>query len=67
VLDALEVIRERLQIYPQFGQPLMDLHHEQAQLWIGVVPPLVVRYASFETRREVWVVVPIQALVGAGF
>jgi hypothetical protein len=66
VIDALDVLLERLQIYPQFGQPLLDLQHEQAQLWVATVPPLVVRYAIYESRREVWIVTPIQALSGSG-
>jgi hypothetical protein len=66
VIDALEVILERLQVYPQFGQPLLDLVYDQAQIWIAVVPPLVVRYAIYESRREVWIVVPIQPLPGSG-
>jgi hypothetical protein len=40
VLAALWEIDRRLQIYPQFGQPLRDLNVERAQIWIGVVPPL---------------------------
>jgi hypothetical protein len=65
VLDAVDVMIERLQIYPQFGQPLLDLEHEQAQIWVAAVPPLVVRYAIYESRREVWIVVPIQPLPGS--
>jgi hypothetical protein len=66
VLAALDVIHERLQIYPQFGQPLLDLQHEQAQIWVATIPPLVVRYAIYESRREVWIVAPIQPLPGSG-
>jgi hypothetical protein len=66
VIDALDVLFERLRIYPQFGQPLIDLQHEQAQIWLATVPPLVVRYAIYESRREVWIVTPIQAMSGSG-
>jgi hypothetical protein len=52
---ALKEIDRRLHLYPQFGQPLRDLELEPAQTWIGVVPPLVVRYVLDEERRLVMV------------
>ena len=64
VLAALREIDRRLRIYPQFGQPLRDLSVPPAQLWIGVVPPLVVRYVLDESRRLVMVVRPFQLLGG---
>jgi hypothetical protein len=57
VLAALKKLDGLLHLYPQFGQPLRDLHLEPAQLWIGVVSPLVVRYILDEERRLVMVVV----------
>lgn len=62
VLDAVREIDRRLQLYPQFGQPLRDLSVEPAQLWIGVVSPLVVRYVLDEQRRQVMVVFPMVPL-----
>jgi hypothetical protein len=66
VLDAVKELDDRLHIYPQFGQPLMDLMHEPAQIWIGVVPPLVVHYAIYEERRLVIVATPISPLPRSG-
>jgi hypothetical protein len=51
----LKEIDRLLHLYPQFGQPLADLQLEPAQLWIGVVAPLVVRYVLDEERRLVMV------------
>jgi len=67
VLDALKEIDRRLRIYPQFGQPLRDLKLEGTQLWIGVVPPLVVHYVLNEEMRLVMVAVPIVSLRRSGF
>ena len=66
VSAAVREIDRHLHEYPQFGQPLIDLQHEQAQIWLATVPPLVVRYAIYESRREVWIVTPIQAMSGSG-
>lgn len=66
VLAAIREIERRLQIYPQFGQPLRDLSVEHAQLWIGVVPPLVVQYVVDEDRRNVMLPVPIMPLPNSG-
>jgi hypothetical protein len=40
---AIEIDR-RLQVYPQFGQPLRDLSVKPAQLWIATLPPLTLQY-----------------------
>lgn len=66
VLAAVKGIDERLRIYPQFGQPLRDLKLEPAQVWIGVVEPLVVHYVLDEARRVVMVAVPFLPLPGSG-
>lgn len=66
VLAAIREIDSRLHIYPQFGQPLRNLSVEPAQLWIGVVDPLVVQYVLDESRRQVMVVHPITPLPGCG-
>jgi hypothetical protein len=63
---AIREIDQRLRLYPQFGQPLRDLHQKPLQIWIGVVPPLVVQYILDEERREVTVAVPILPLSRSG-
>lgn len=63
---SIDEIDRRLHIYPQFGQPLRDAASGQAQLWIGVVAPLVVHYIINEARREVLIVLPIMALPHSG-
>jgi hypothetical protein len=57
VLAAMKELDRLLHLYPQFGQPLRDLELKPAQLWIGVVAPLVAHYVLDEERR----------LVGVGF
>lgn len=66
VLAAVKEIDHRLQVYPQFGEPLLDLTQEPGRVWIGTVQPLFVRYAIYEARRLVVVVVPILPLAGSG-
>ena len=46
-----------LHVYPQFGEPLMDLTQHSGQVYIGTVPPLMVRYAVLEEMRLVLVTV----------
>ena len=58
ILTALREFDRRFRLYPQFGQPLRDLTIEPAQLWIGVVPPLVLHYVLDEAQRLVLVVRP---------
>lgn len=67
ILDAVKEIDRRLRLYPQFGEPLVDLSIEVGQMWVGTVQPLVVRYAIYEERRLVMVTVPILPLPGTGF
>ena len=66
VLLAVKEIDRRLQLYPQFGEPFRDLQLESAQLWIGIVPPLVARYCIYEKERLVMVVVPFLPLPNSG-
>src|SRR5262249_37394814 len=66
VLAAVKEMDQRLRIYPQFGEPIRDLKLEPAQIWVGVVGPLVVQYVLDEERRLVMVVGPIRALPEAG-
>lgn len=57
-LAALQEFDRRLHVYPQFGDPLVDLLAEVGQIRIGIVPPLAMRYAVFEERRQVIVAAP---------
>jgi hypothetical protein len=54
-LAALQEFHRRLCVYPQFGEPLIDLTQEVGQIWIGIVRPLAMRYGVFEERRVVMV------------
>jgi hypothetical protein len=67
LLTALRNLEYRLRVYPQFGQPLRDSTAESAQEWLGVVPPLVVRYIIYEDQRLVCVVRPITPLPRSGY
>ncbi len=66
-LAAMRALDARLRIYPQFGEPLMDLVLSPAQLWIGILPPLVVEYWLDEEKRLVVVGIPIRTLRRSGF
>ena len=55
-LAALREFDRRLRVYPQFGDPLIDLWEPTGQIRLGIVPPLAMRYAVFEERRLVLVV-----------
>lgn len=66
LVAALREIERRLQIYPQFGQPLWDLAVDPAQLWIGVVPPFVIHYILDESQRRVVVALPPRPLPHTG-
>jgi hypothetical protein len=54
-LAALKEFHRRLCVYPQFGEPLVDLSQESGQVWIGTVRPLAMRYGIFDDRRVVMV------------
>ena len=54
----------RLGIYPQFGEPLMDLVREPGQIWIGIVRALTMRYAVYDDQRAV-VVMALPVLLRA--
>jgi hypothetical protein len=57
LVAAVRELDRRLHIYPQFGDPIIDLAQEPGQVWLGTVPPLVARYAIYEQRRLVIVTV----------
>jgi hypothetical protein len=50
---ALKELDHRLHVYPQVGEPIMDLTQESGQVCIATMPPLMVRYAIYEERRLV--------------
>jgi hypothetical protein len=52
---ALKEFHRRLCLYPQFGEPLIDLRQELGQVWIGIVRPLAMRYGVLDERRVVMV------------
>ncbi len=66
-LAVLKELERRLRIYPQFGEPEINLKQENGQIYNGAIPPLVVRYAVFEERRLVFVGSPPKLLPNAGF
>jgi hypothetical protein len=53
---ALKEFHRRLTIYPQFGDPLIDLTEEPGQIYNGIIPPLSLRYGVYADRRLVLVV-----------
>lgn len=57
-LAALREFDRRLRVYPQFGDPLIDLVVEVGQVRLGTVPPLAMRYGVVEERRLVLVAAP---------
>lgn len=52
---ATKELDRLLHLYPQFGEPLIDLTQQPGQIYLGAVPPLMVRYAVLEERRLVLV------------
>ena len=54
-VGALKEFDRRLCLYPQFGEPLIDLTQEPGQVWLGTVRPLTMRYSVLDERRVVMV------------
>ena len=50
---ALREFDRRLRIYPQFGDPLFDLTQKEGTVRVGIIRPLSMRYAIFESERLV--------------
>ena len=50
---ALREFHRRLQLFPQFGDPIMDLTVEEGQIRVGIIRPLSMRYGVYEARRLV--------------
>jgi hypothetical protein len=62
-LAALREFDRRPGLYPQLGEPLIDLTREAARVWLGFVRPLAMRYGVFDERRVVLVTeVPVLLL-----
>jgi hypothetical protein len=54
-IAALKEFHRRLGLYPQFGEPLIDVKEEPGQVWLGIVRPVAMRYGIFDARRVVMV------------
>lgn len=52
---ALKEFHRLLCLYPQFGDPLIDLKKEPGQVRIGIIRPLSMRYAVLDDQRLVMV------------
>lgn len=65
-IQAVKDVDARLQVYPQFGEPLQDLATEGETIWLGTIPPLVVEYIIDEERRLVFIVRPFLLLPRSG-
>jgi hypothetical protein len=50
---ALREFHRRLELFPQFGDPLMDLSVEEGPIRLGIIRPLSMRYGVYEARRLV--------------
>jgi hypothetical protein len=50
---ALKEFRSRLAVYPQFGDPLIDLTKEPGTIYNGIIPPIAMRYGVYDARRLV--------------
>ena len=55
---AVREFHRRLCAYPQFGDPLANLHAHPGQARLGVVSPLAMRHGVLEERRTVLVAAP---------
>lgn len=51
---ALAEFRRILALYPQFGDPQIDLKAQTGAVYQGVIRPLSMRYGVFEDRRLVF-------------
>lgn len=57
-VEALVELDRLLHLFPQFGEPLVDLVGQSGQIWIGTVAPLSMRYAVLDELRIVMVAIP---------
>jgi hypothetical protein len=52
---ALKKIDRLLRLYPQFGDPQIDLTAESGVIYLAIIPPIFIRYGVYEGRRLVLV------------
>jgi hypothetical protein len=52
---ALKDFLARLAVYPQFGDPQIDLTAVPGVIYLGIIRPISMRYAVYEERRLVFV------------
>ena len=50
---ALQEFDRLLRLYPQFGEPLIDLNIGGGQIRLGIIRPLSMRYGVYEESRLV--------------
>jgi hypothetical protein len=50
---ALREFHRRLELFPQFGDPIIDLIVEEGQIRLGIIRPLSMRYGVYEESRLV--------------
>ncbi|HWG46463.1 MAG TPA: hypothetical protein VN688_27120 [Gemmataceae bacterium] len=55
---ALAEFRRLLRLYPQFGDPQIDLTAMPGVVYQGIIRPLSMRYGVFEDRRLVFCIAP---------
>lgn len=55
---ALKDFDRRLRLFPQFGDPQLDLTQGGGQMRVGVIRPLSMRYGIHEDRRLVFCTAP---------
>lgn len=56
--SALRELHRRLVLYPQFGDPIIDLTEGGGQVRVGIVRPLSMRYGVHEDRKLVFCAAP---------
>jgi hypothetical protein len=67
VAQAVRDVDHRLHWIPMdFGEPLHDLTHLRITKYIGIIPPLTVKYTVDEDRRIVHVALPFDLLSRSG-
>ncbi len=55
---ALKKFDRALRLYPEFGDPQIDLKTEPGVIRLGIIRPLSMRFGVYEGRRLVLVVAP---------
>lgn len=55
---AVKEFDRLLRLYPQFGDPQINLTAESGTIYVGIVRPLSMRYGVYEGHRLVLVALP---------